>query len=222
MIEEIPRKRSRSVEVIKSFIEQFPDIYDEVEDLKSKITSLYSKLAFKDELLLSKEELLNAAQQEAAKFKALIQTVVQSGSMTITRSLFEIYLKDYENKLWSSASTLALALYGFSDDLHILDRFNKHLLIQRLYRLEDGQDYQIDPRYDGDVENVLLLIELRGVKGQERKKAIMKKISETILSQIYQTAVNLSSLQYVKPLRTYTQLYLTKCIKQQCVLMVIR
>jgi len=53
-------------------MDQFPDIYEELQQYKENIIFLYTKLSLK-------EELLNATQQSATKLQRILKSTIQSG-----------------------------------------------------------------------------------------------------------------------------------------------
>jgi len=83
---EQPRKRCRSVEVVKLFMEQFPEIYEELEQYKENIEQYKEYIISLQTKLSIKEEMLNNTQQSATKLQSILKSTIQTGSMTITRS----------------------------------------------------------------------------------------------------------------------------------------
>jgi len=67
-------------------MEQFPEIYEELEQYKENIEQYKEYIISLQTKLSIKEEMLNNTQQSATKLQSILKSTIQTGSMTITRS----------------------------------------------------------------------------------------------------------------------------------------
>jgi hypothetical protein len=107
---------------------------------------------------------------------ALNKAFLETGSSTIIRSLFETYLKMYENRYWTFARNLEHNLFGSQDNPY-LDRITDEQLIMKKFIADDGHEYPIIDEYGDCVKAVQFLREIRGLRGRERKECFTVKLA---------------------------------------------
>ncbi len=113
--EVITRKRSASKISVQI---EHPEFYSEYESLKDKALNLL-------------EEKCNL-RTTIHNLKEFNRTFVETGSVTIIRSLFETYLKVYENRLWAFAGNLQWYLLRTEDNPYLDGITEQQLILNKL------------------------------------------------------------------------------------------
>lgn len=110
------------------------------------------------------------------QLKEFNRMFVETGTVTVILSLFETYLKVYENRLWAFASNLQWNLLRTEDDAYLKAITDEQLMMKK-YTREDGQEYNISEEFLECVEAVQFLRSIRGRSSKERKNSLMERIA---------------------------------------------
>lgn len=174
--EESNRKRRLSIQQAFEVQQHYPDYFEESEFAKRELFTMTRQLMLSTQQLLDANEKIHVHQETIKAFAG-------TGSKTIIRSFVELYLKQYEDKLWMNANDLVYNLFGSnaeSKPLQMLKNTNDDYLAEMKYLGVDGNIYPIDNYFQRHVEQILFLRSVKRIRSSERKSKLLERISNEI------------------------------------------